>query len=107
MFTVQTLLDGVKSLLHHAFLEADSGHCAPSLRLDEYLSFLVFMRTYLAAEIVIGAEIPVSVPTMLLHSLNHIIDKTLSTGSLLGMSEMTAELDIVTSADHEESCNHK
>ena len=44
---------------------------------------------------------------MLLHGLDHIVDEFLSPFRLGEKSEFVAELDIISSADNEESGNHK
>ena len=75
MLAVEPFLHGIKSLAHHTLFESDTGHRAPSLRFDEYLSFLVLVRSDLASEIVVGAEIPFPVPSVLLHGFDHIVDQ--------------------------------
>ena len=65
------------------------------------------MRTDLAAEVVVGTKIPVSVPSMLLDGLYHIVDKLRSTRSLIRKAYTVAEFHIITTTDHEESGNHE
>ena len=107
MLAVKMFLDRVKSPSDHSIFQTDSGHRAPALGLDEYLALLVLMRAYLAAEIVICAELPVPDPAMLLSRLYHVVNEAFCTGPLIGVAQMAAEFHIITTTDHKQTSNHK
>ena len=51
--------------LRQAILQADTGHDAHPLRLDEDLALVAFLRADLLAEGVVGAQEPVAIPSKL------------------------------------------
>src|SRR5574344_163238 len=120
MFTIHHLLHGVDSLVNHTLVESDASHSTPSLTLDEYLTLLILIRTNLIAIEVVGAEIPFTVPTVLLHSLVHTVDclvhsvslgieisNTIFCCILTTVGKSATELNIFLTCDDEESGNHK
>ena len=58
-------------------------------------------------EVVVGAQIPLAVPSLLLHSFYHVIHSFLCTIGLVVVTEMTAERDVVSTRDNEESGDHQ
>ena len=107
VFAVKVTLAGVKGLAYHAFFHSYAGHSAETLRLDENLAFLVFMGTNLVAVEVIGTEIPLSIPSVLLYGLNHIIDAACRAFSLNLQTTGTAQLGILTTAEDKQPRYHK
>ena len=73
MLAVHIFLYGVQSFVHHTLFFANACHGAPALALDEDLTLLILLRTNLVAEVVVGTEIPVAVPSALLHGLHHVV----------------------------------
>ena len=107
MLRVKTRLDRVKSLVAESLLEADARHGAPSVGLDEYLTLLILMGTHLASEIVICTQEPLSVPTVFPDRIHHFIDVFLCPVSLGITAQVTAKLHVVTTAEYEQTGNHK
>ena len=58
-------------------------------------------------EVVVGAQVPFSVPSMFLHCLYHVVYSLLCTVGLVVVTEMTAERDVVSTRDNEESSDHQ
>ena len=73
MLAIHHLLHRVDGLIYHTLVESDASHGTPALALDEDLSFLVLLGTYFIAVEVVGSQIPLAVPTVLLHSLIHTV----------------------------------
>ena len=73
VLAVQAFLYGVQCFFYHAFFQSDACHGAPALRFDEDLSFFVLFGTHLVAEVIVGAQVPVSVPAMFLYGFHHIV----------------------------------
>ena len=107
VFALEVLLAGVEALGHHAVLGTNLCHRTPALALDEDLGLLALVGTNLTAIEVVGTEIPLTIPAMFLHSLNHRIDSLLHTLCFLGLAKFLAESDIVLASDDEETCNHE
>ena len=107
MLALEVLLARVERLGYHAFLGADLRHRTPALRLDEDLGFLALVRADLTAIEVVGAQIPLAVPAVLLHSLDHRVDSLLHALCLFSLANLLAEGDIVLACDDEKTCNHE
>ena len=107
VFAVKVTLARVESLAYHAFLHADAGHGAEALRLDEYLAFFVFMGADLVAVEVIGTEIPLSIPSVLLYRLDHIIYAACGASGLNFQTTGTAQLGILATAEDKQPRYHK
>ena len=75
--------------------------------LDEDLGLLALVGTDLTTIEVVGTEIPLTIPAMFLHSLDHRIDSLLHAGSLVGLTDLLTEGHIVLTSDYEETCNHQ
>ena len=71
MLAVETLADGIESLAHHTFLQADTGHRTPSLRFDENLPFAVLGGADLIAREIVGAQEPSAVPAVAADGPDH------------------------------------
>ena len=71
MLTVKHFLCRIKSELTQSPLRSYTGHRAPALTFDEYLALSIFIRANLSSPIVISTQEPLSVPSILLHSLGH------------------------------------
>ena len=74
VFALEVFLAGVERLSHHTFLGTNLSHRTPALRLDEYLALVALVGADLTTVEVVGAQIPLSVPAVLLHGLDHGID---------------------------------
>ena len=69
----QSFLTAVQCFIAESFFQTDTSHRTPALALDEDFAFLVLITTNLVAEEIVSAEEPFTVPSMLLHSLAHLI----------------------------------
>ncbi len=107
MLAIKMLLDRIKRLLHETFLKTDTRHCAPSLRLDENLSLLILLRTYLSSEIVVCTQEPFAIPAIFLHSLNHGVYMFLGSICLVFHTQLMAKLYVIISIDHKLSGYHQ
>ena len=107
MLTLHAFLHRVERFVAQSFLQADAGHGAPALTLDEDLAFAVLVTTNLVTVEVVGAKEPVTIPAEFLHGLTHVVDCLVHALSLCGLSEMTAEGGIVASRDDEQSGDHQ
>ena len=107
VFAFQSFLGGVESLGYETLFESDARHCAPSLALDEYLALLVLVGAYLVAEEVVGAQIPLSVPSVLLDGFYHLVYVFLGAVGLVVLAYSAAQLHIVLARHDEESCYHE
>ena len=59
------------------------------------------------SEVVVGAQVPLAVPSLLFHSLHHVVHRLLCAVGLVVVTEMTAESDVVSTRDNEESGDHQ
>ena len=113
-------LNRVDSLVAKSFLKTYSRHGTPALALDEYLAFLVLVRSNLVAVEIVGAEEPFAVPSVFLHSFFHSFHSgchllclllealyAVFLGVLALLCQLAAERDIFLACNHEETCNHE
>ena len=107
VLAVQAFLHRVQCLLHQSFLQSDARHGAPALRFDEDLSFLVLLRAYLVAGEVVGTQVPVAVPAMLLHGFHHLVHAGLGAVGFFRLAQFAAQLHVVASAHDEQAGNHQ
>ena len=101
------LLYRIQSLVHHSFFLAYFGHGAPSLRLYEYLSLTVLVAADLAAEEIVGAQVPLPVPAVFFDCLDHFLHFGFGPKRFALKSEMTAKLCILAAAEDELPCYHQ
>ena len=94
MLAVQILLTRIQSLVKHTILQSNTSHGAEALTLDKDFAFLALVRTNLIAVEVVGAQIPLAIPTMLLHGINHGINAALSTLGFLVFFDFVAKFHI-------------
>ncbi len=73
VFGCEMFAGGFERLLGKSIFQADSGKHAEALRLDEDFAFRTFVRADLIAEIVISADEPLAVPTVLMDGLVHLL----------------------------------
>ena len=85
VFALQVFLAGVERLADHAVLGTDFSHRTPALRLDEDLGFFALVGADLTSVEVVGTQVPLAVPAVFLHSLNHGIDGLLHSCCLVGV----------------------
>ena len=122
VLALQVFLAGVEALGHHTLLGTDLGHRTPALALDEDLGLVALVAAYLAAIVVVGAEIPLAVPAVLLDGGYHGIDGLLHSCRLGGkklriesgefsilnlLCKCLAEGYVVFAGDYEEAGNHE
>ena len=118
MLGVEVFLARIERLVHHAIFESDTSHSAPALTLDEYLTFLILVRTNLVAIEVVGTQVPFAIPAMLLHSLHHGVNALLATSCFVlerssafvivrSLFQLLAEFDVIFSANHKQASNHQ
>ena len=125
VLALQALLGAIQCLGAEAFFQSDASHGTPALTLDEDLAFLVLVAAYLVAEEIVGTQEPFTVPSMLLHSLVHLIYRLLhalgfyqviflgksgylsfaAVGCLLG--KLLAEGDVILAGNNKQSGNHQ
>ena len=107
MLAVQILLTGIQSLVNHTILQSDTGHGTEALTLDKDFAFFALVRTNLIAVEVVGAQIPLAIPTMLLHGINHGINAALSTLGFLVLFDFVAKFHILFARQDEQTGNHQ
>ena len=107
VLAVQAFLYGVQRFFYHAFFQSDACHGAPALRFDEDLSFFVLFGTYLVAEVIVGAQVPVTVPAMFFHGFHHVLYIGLRSVCFVVFTQAAAQLHVVASAYHEQAGNHQ
>ena len=107
VLAVEILLTRIQGFLHHAVLKSDTGHGAEALTLDEDLAFFILLTTNLITIEIICTQIPVAVPAVLLDSLNHCVNTTLSAFGLLILCNLFAKFYILLTCQHEQAGNHQ
>ena len=107
VLAVEVFLTRVERLVNHAIFDTDACHCAEALTFDEYLALLVFLRANLVAIVVVSAQVPLAVPAMFLHGLNHRVDALLSAFCFIILFQFATEFNIIATAEYEQTGNHQ
>ena len=107
MLAVEIALAAVECPVHHAIFQSDAGHRAETLALDEDFAFLILIGANLVAIEVVGPQIPLAVPAVLLHSLNHCVDTLPGTVGLVLFSGFLAQLYVLLACKDEETGYHE
>ena len=107
MRTVEILLTSIECLIYHAILLSDACHRAEALRLNEYLAFFVLVTANLVAVEVVGTQIPLAIPAVLLHSLGHSVEVALGALGLIFLLHLLAKLHILLARKHKQTGNHQ
>ena len=107
MLALEVFLTRVETLGNHTFLGTNLGHGTPALALDEDLSLVALVATNLIAIEIVSAEIPLAIPAVLLHSLDHSVDSLLHALGLLGLTQFLAQGNVILTCYYEQTGNHE
>ncbi len=107
IIAVEIALATVECPIYHAIFQPYTGHRAEALTLDEDFAFLILIGANLVAIEVVGPQIPLAVPAVLLHSLNHCVDTLPGTVGLVLFSGFLAQLYVLLACKDEETGYHQ
>ena len=107
MLTFQVFLCGVECFAWQLLFLTNLSHGTPALALDEDLAFLVLMRSHLTTIVIVGAKIPLTIPTIGFHGLAHCIHLHLCTLGLFTKSYTLTKFHILTASKHEQTGDHQ
>ena len=108
VFAFQHPAGGIQGFVAHSLVGTDAGHRTPALAFDEDFSLIVFFRSYLAAEEIVGAEEPFAVPAIALDGRFHRSDSRLHGGDLRSRrADASEQFRIVPAFHHEQAGDHQ
>ncbi|EJW96254.1 hypothetical protein EVA_15639 [gut metagenome] len=105
MLCVEIFPDTVQCFITHTLICSYTCHGTETLTFNENLCLFVLMRPDFTSEIIIGPEIPFSIPSVFFDSLFHIGNRS---GNLRRIkSQFIEKPHKVLSDNHIKACNHK